>query len=96
MVGLIHYFQNSFALPILAPQTAIFVFLNSTNSDCNFKKNKLLINHILLIFKLYVYRSREKQFIHINNLIAEIKSAKAIEKEIATSNSKKTIAFKNK
>ena len=33
---------------------------------------------------------------HINNLIAEIKSAKAIEKEIATSKSKKTIAFKNK
>ena len=33
---------------------------------------------------------------YINNLIAEIKSAKAIEKEIATSKSKKTIAFKNK
>ena len=85
---LVHYFQNSLVLPILTPQTAIFWFLGSTNSD--------LINHIVLIFKLYVYRSREKQFIHINNLIAEIKSAKAIEKEIATSNSKKTIAFKNK
>ena len=47
---------------------------------------RLLINYNLLIFKLYVYRSREKQFIHINNLIAEIKGAKAIEKEIATSN----------
>ena len=87
---LVHYFQNSLVLPILTPQTAIFGFLDSTNSDYNFKKNKLLINHILLIFKLYVCRSREKQFIHIN------KSAKAIEKEIATSNSKKTIAFKNK
>ena len=93
---LVHYFQNSLVLPILTPQTAIFGFLDSTNSDYNFKKNKLLINHILLIFKLYVYRSREKQFIHINNLIAEIKSAKAIEKEIARSNSKKTIVFKNK
>ena len=87
-VGLVHYFQNSLVLPILTPQAAIFGFLDSTNSD--------LINHIVLIFKLYVYRSREKQFIHINNLIAEIKSAKAIEKEIATSNSKKTIPFKNK
>ena len=96
MVGLVHYFQNSFVLPILTPQTAIFGFLDSTNSDYNLKKNKLLINHILLIFKLYVYRSREKQFIHINNLIAEIKRAKAIEKEIATSDSRKTIAFKNK
>ena len=51
---------------------------------------------MLLIFKLYVYRSREKQFIHINNLIAEIKSVKTTEKEIATSNLKKKIVSKNK
>ena len=92
---LVHYFQNSLVLPILTPQTAIFGFLDSTNSDYNLKKNKLLINHILPIFKLYVYRSREKQFIHINNLIVEIKSVKVIEK-VTTSNSKKTTAFKNK
>ena len=55
---LVHYFQNSLVLPILTPQTAIFGFLDSTNSDYNFKKNKILINHILLISKLYVYRSR--------------------------------------
>ena len=82
-------------LPILTPQTVISGFLNSINSEQNLKKNKLLINHILLIFKLYVI-DPETQFIHINNLIAEIKSVKAIQKEIATSNSKKTIAFKNK
>ena len=96
MLNLVRCFQNSLVLPILTPQTAIFGFLDSTNSDYNFKKNKLLINHIILIFKLYVYRSRKKQFIYINNLIAEIKSAKVIEKEIAASNSQKTAAFKNK
>ena len=83
---LVQYFQNSLVLPTLTPQTSIFGFLD-------FKKNKLLINHILLILKLYVYRSRGKQFIHINNLIPEIKSAKAIEKVIATSNSKKANSF---
>ena len=93
---LVHFFQNSLVLPILTPQTAIFGLLDSTNSDYNLETNKLLINHILLIFKLYVYRSREKQFIHINSLIAEIKSPRVIQKEIATSNSKKKIAFKNK
>ena len=93
---LVHYFQNSLVLPILTPQTVIFGYLYSTNSDYNFKENQLLINLILLIFKSYVYRSREKQFVHFNNLIAEIKLANAIEKEIATSNSKKTIAFKSK
>ena len=73
-----------------------FIITNSNTKDChfwiscdyNFKKNKLLMNHILPIFKL---RSREKQFIHINNLIAEIKGAKAIEKEVA--NSKKDDSF---
>ena len=74
---LVHYFQNSLLLRILTPQTAIFGFLDSANSAYNFKKNKLLINHFLLIFKLFVSRSREKQFIHINNLIAEIKNCKS-------------------
>ena len=48
---------------------------------------------ILLIFKSYVYQSRGKQFANINNLIPKIKSAKKIEKEIAASNSKKTISI---
>ena len=51
------------------------------------------MNHILLIFKLYVYKSREKKFININNLIAEIRKVKRIEKEIALNNSMKTTAF---
>ena len=76
MVGLVQYFQNSLVLPILTPQTVIFRFLDSTNSDYNSKKNKLFINDILLIFNSYVYRSREKKLIYINNLIAKIKSAK--------------------
>ena len=57
---LVQYFQNSFVLPILTPQTAIFGFLHSTNSDYNSKKNKLLINHILLIFKLYMFVDPEE------------------------------------
>ena len=70
---------SKLVLPTLTPHVAIFGFLDSTNNDYNFKKNKLLINHILLIFKFYGYRSREKQFIHMTNLIAEIKSAKALD-----------------
>ena len=46
--------------------------------------------------KLYVYKSRKKAIINIDNLITEIKSVKKIEQEIATSYSKKTIAFENK
>ena len=71
-------FQNNLILPTLTPQTATFGFL--TNNDSIFENNKCLSNHILLIFKLYVYKSREKKLININNLIVEIRKIKRIEK----------------
>ena len=36
MVGLVRYYQNSLVLTTLRTQTAIFGFLDSTNSDSNF------------------------------------------------------------
>ena len=57
---------------------------------------KVFVNHILLIFKLYVYKPREKKFINIKNLIAEIRKVKRIGKEIALKISKKAIAFTKK
>ena len=93
---LVQYFQNNLILPTLIPLTAIFGFLDYTNNDSIFENNKCLSNHILLIFKLYVYKSREKKLLNINNLIAEIQKIKRIEKEIALPNSKKTIAFTRK
>ena len=69
---LVQCFQNSLTLPALTPQTAIFGILDSASNDSIFKNNKVFINHILLIFKLYLYKFREKKFINLNNLIAEI------------------------
>ena len=43
-----------------------------------------------------MFKSREKKFINLNNLIAEIRKVKTIEKEIALTNSMKTIAFTKK
>ena len=54
------------------------------------------MNHILLIFKLYVHKSRAKKFININNLIAEIRQVKTIETEIVLTNPKKGIASTKK
>ena len=76
--------------------TAIFVFLDYTNNNPIFKNNKCLSNHILIIFKLYVYKSREKKLLNIKNLIAKIRKLKGTEKYIALSNSKKIIAFTRK
>ena len=59
-------------LPTLTPHTAIFVILDSVNSNSFFENNKVFVNHILFIFLLYVYKSRVKKFINMNSLIAEI------------------------
>ena len=63
----VDFFQDNLTLPTLTPQTSNFGFLENI-----FGNNQNLRNHILLIFKLYVYQSREKKLININNFIAEI------------------------
>ena len=87
--------QNLQRFPSVQSKT-FHKILDSVSNNSFFENNKILINHILLIFKLYVYKSREKKFININNLIAEIRKVKRIEKEIALNNSMKTTAFRKK
>ena len=93
---LVQCFQNNLILPTLTPQTAIFGFLDYTNNDSILENNQGLSNDILLICKLYVYKSREKKLLNINNLMAEIQKIKRIENEIALPNSRTTIAFTRK
>ena len=47
-----HSFQNVLIIPPITPQSAIFRFTDH-------KVNYHLINHILLLFKYYVYKTRE-------------------------------------
>ena len=50
------FFENNLILPTLTPQTALLgLWSENTNHD------EPIINHFLLIFKLYVYNSRGKQ-----------------------------------
>ena len=44
----------------LYDETPYQMFLDSANNDSIFENSKVLSNHILLIFKLFVYKSREK------------------------------------
>ena len=90
---LVQCFQNNLILPTLTPQAAILGIPESASNYSIFKNNKVFINHILLIFKLYVFKSREKKFMNLNNLIAAIRKVKTIEKEIALTNSMKSMAF---
>ena len=96
MVWFSPIFSKNLTFSTSAPQTAIFGFLDSANNDSLYKNDKVLSNHILLIFKLYVYKSKEKKLVNINNLIAEIGKVKRIKKQIALISSKNTTAFKKK
>ena len=66
------------SLPILTPQTAIFGFINVIENSAY-----ETTNYILLIFKLYVYKSRETGTLELSSLINEIKKVKVLEKKLA-------------
>ena len=52
----------------LTPHTALFgLWSDDTNDD------KSITNHVLLIFKLHVYNSREKHRVSIMNLLNDKK-----------------------
>ena len=56
------FFSNALNLSSIWPQSAIFGFLDDT------LEHKLLLNHILLIFKNYIYKAREKKALTFNIL----------------------------
>ena len=63
--------MNYISFPILTPQTAIFGFINAIGNSA-YK----ITNHILSIFKLHVYKSREKGSLELSRLINEIKTTR--------------------
>ena len=64
------FFENSFILPVLTPQSALLgLWRDNANHD------ETIIIHFLLIFKLYVYNSREKHRLNIMDLLTDIKES---------------------
>ena len=53
----------------------------------------IIQNHIILIFKLYVYHSRERGFLNLDNLLNEFTRVKIVEKKTASVSIEKTIQF---
>ena len=69
------FLTNDISLPILTPQTAIFGFVNGIENSV-YK----IINHIILIFKQHVYKSKKRGILQLSRLINEIKKVKLLEK----------------
>ena len=53
--------------------------MNETHSNLS-----ILQNHVLLIFKLYVYQSMEKGVLNLNSLIKNVTKVKNLERKIAS------------
>ena len=85
------FFETDLDFPDLTPQATLFGFVNESDNNLN-----ILQNHILLIFKLYVYQSRERGVLNFNSLIKNVTKVKKLERKIASVCEKKTIQFKNK
>ena len=54
------FFSTALDLPSISPQSAIFGFLDNT------LEHEVLIYHILLIFKNYLYKARENKDLNFN------------------------------
>ena len=81
---------NILVLPNLTPQSAIFGFLNIE------KEHYLVINHLLLIFKLYIYKDRNCKRLNLQSLKRKIVKIYNIEKSIAQKNTNKQKKFDEK
>ena len=68
-------------------------FFGFINESDNLNK---LQNHILSIFRLYVYQSRERGILNLNGLIKKVTKVKKLERKIASVCKIKTIQFNNK
>lgn len=65
-------------LPHLMPQSSIFGYYE------NEYQHSLLINHVILIFKFYIYNARKRRKLVFQSLINTIKNVKEIEKNTTT------------
>ena len=71
------YFHDDFSLPILLPQTVLLGFLDFSEHE-----DLLVFNHILLVFKFYLYKTREGKTLHLKMLLMNIAVVKRIEKRL--------------
>ena len=75
----------------LTPQSDIFDFLDISNKDY------LIVNHMLLLFKYYIYNSRDRKHPVFEALMKNIKNIYDIEKNSVDQDShKKTKFFKKR
>ena len=82
------FFSAALNLPSISPESTIFGFLD------DFLEHKLLLNHILLIFKNYLHKATENKNLNFNilkNYLTKIRDLEANSKDIDKYNKKWTV-----
>ena len=81
---------NNLIFPISTPQSAIFkIWYLDTNEH-------LILDHLLLIFKIYVYITRTSSYLNISHLLIYIKGIKDSEKKLCKNDAKGRKKFNKK
>ena len=83
------FLKTKIDLSINTPQSPIFGFLNYQN-------NSGIVNHLLLIFKYYLFNLRKRKKLSLEVLKKEIVKIYNIEKQICLNDFKKTRKFRKK
>ena len=68
--------SNNLIFPISTPQSAIFEFWDLDTNE------HLILNHLLLILKMYIYNARTTVYLNISHLLIYIKGIKDTEKKL--------------
>ena len=81
------FFENHLSLYDLKKQAAFFGFSEKHLDDT------ILQNHLLLVFKIYLYKSQFYAFVCLKSLILEIEKVNRLEKKIAEANANKNKSY---
>ena len=74
----------------VTPQSAIFNFLDISNKDY------LIVNHLLLLFKYYIYNARDRKHLVFEALMKNVKNICDIEKTLVDQDPHKKSKFLHK
>ena len=75
--------SNYINFPISPSQSPIFRFWDLDTNE------HLILNHLLVIFKMYIYNARTASYLNISHLLIYIKGIKDIEKKLCENDSKR-------
>ena len=85
-----YYIQNNVDLPSLTSQSTILGFTNSES------ENFIIINHLLLIFKYYIFESRSNKYLSFLQLKTDIIKVKTLEEDLGNGDNNKSEKYRKK